>query len=142
MPPRPISELCNRLGLKREPPFLVRALAHGSAKETGAQLATNDTLAFLGDAVLELAIRRRGWKPDELTKLGELSIKADELARNTALAKLAKAACLDLYIHAGPTDGARQDSVFASALADTLRAGIIAEGYVEGEGRARVIMKA
>ena len=133
MSPRSVAELCARLGLREQPPLMERALTHGSANETGGKAPTNETLAFLGDAVLELAIRHRCWRSSESTKLGDLSIKADVDARNSALAGFAKAAGLQHYIRAGQSDGAKEDSVLASALEAVLGAVYLGTDFAESE---------
>lgn len=94
MTPRPLDELAARLGLPKPPLLFERALTHGSANQTGASLATNAKLAFLGDAVLELVIRERIWQSEADAKLGDLSLRADAEARNATLAQLARAAVL------------------------------------------------
>ena len=133
MPPRPLSDLVRRLGLEREPPLLARALTHGSAKERGGVMPKNDNLAFLGDAVLELAIRHRGWDGSEAVRVGDLSLGADEVAPDRALAPLAKNAQLHAYMLRGGSDGASADSVLASALEALIAAVFLAEGYEEAE---------
>lgn len=129
--PRPTAELVTRLQLKREPRRLAEALTHGSVKETGVAAEKNEKLALLGDAVLELAIRHRSMRREYELTLGELSILADKDSKNATLTELAHAANLGEYVHAGQSDGAKADSVFASALEAILAAIFLDEGYPE-----------
>lgn len=120
--------------------MLERALTHGSANEAGGKSPTNEKLAFLGDAVLELAIRHRGWVLEGSMTLGDLSIKADADARNSAIARLARDAGLEEYMRAGRSEGAKQDSVLASALEATIGAVFLAFGYAEGSRVAHLFL--
>lgn len=131
MAPRSAGELATRLRLEREPTRLREALTHGSIKETGVDAAKNEKLALLGDAVLELAIRHRAMRRENEMTLGELSILADKDSKNATLTELAHEADLGEYVHAGRSDGAKADSVFASALEAVLAAIFLDEGYPE-----------
>lgn len=128
MTPRPFDELASRLGLRKAPLVLERAVTHGSANQTGASLATNAKLAFLGDAVLELVIRERIWLNEADAKIGDLSLRADTVSRNAALAQLARAASLGDYLRLGP--GAERERDHDSVLATALEA-IIAAVYLD-----------
>ena len=69
--------------------LLTRALTHSSAKE-GRPADDNRRLAFLGDAVIELAVRETGYKDPKFPTRGALSARADLFVPDEILATLAK----------------------------------------------------
>lgn len=115
-------------------PYLERALTHGSVNQiAGTARESNRSLAFLGDAVIELAIRHRDFTEGKGAKVGALSIQADEAVRNRKLAERARAISLGDYIELGK--GAErernEDSVLATALEAVLGAVSIEKGFKE-----------
>jgi ribonuclease III len=125
-----LEELRARLGIAMtDAPRLEEALVHGSVNQTGGPaVPTNARLAFLGDAVIELAIRHDRFNTDGAASIGELSIKADEAVRNRRLAEIARSVSLGRYIDLGK--GARAESDRESVLATAFEA-VIGAIFVE-----------
>jgi ribonuclease III len=79
---------------------LERALCHSTSGE-GKKGDDNRRLAFLGDAVLELAVREKGHGNVELRERGDLSIDADKFVSDSEVAKRAKLLGLGEWLDMG-----------------------------------------
>jgi ribonuclease-3 len=112
--------LASRLGFTGDPVLLRRALTHPSFAHEHPPAADNEILAFLGDAVLGLAVA------DLLVRVapeggpGSLTARRAEIVSNRALAALAREVgvgpCLELGRGEAQHGGREKDSVLASAL--------------------------
>ncbi|MBI2076948.1 MAG: hypothetical protein HYT80_01060 [Euryarchaeota archaeon] len=122
-----------RLGVSLSDALLLqRALTHGSVNQTGRPVVkTNRELAFLGDAVIELAIRDRVFKDRPDASLEKLSITSDKEVRNTRLAELARTISLEDYVEFGKGQGNAKDkdSVLATALEAVFGAIFFEKGF-------------
>lgn len=139
-----LSALRSRLGIVPEDaPRLGEALTHGSVNQTGGRAATNARLAFLGDAVIELAIRDSRSRADANASLGALSIRADEDVRNRRLAASARTIDLGDYIEFGKGAMGERDteSVLATALEAVIGAIFVERGFVPAAACALRVIK-
>lgn len=103
--------------------LLERALTHRSfANENPGVAYDNESLEFLGDAALELWVRRRLVEADSTDDAGRLSVAADRMVNREALAQVAQELGLgdDLRLGRGAdAQGGRNNS---RLLADSLEA--------------------
>lgn len=118
------------LGVRfRRPALLNRSLVHRSylkAAVDGSAKSDNETLEFLGDAVLGLVISEELFRLYPLSEVGDLAkIKAQVVSRAT-LAEIAQRMDLDAWILLGPSEilrgEGRRSSVIGSALEAVLGA--------------------
>ncbi len=128
------AEFCERLGLEGADPALIRlALRHTShVREAGLPDAeSNERLEFLGDAVLDLILADHlfAWDP-ELTE-GELTRLKSTLAREGALARVARRLALGEFLRLGRGEEETGGRERVSILADALEA-LIAAVYLSG----------
>lgn len=112
------------LGVRfREPALLHQALIHRSYRQSakpGAVKTDNETMEFLGDAVLGLVISEELYRLYPISEVGELAkVKAQVVSRAT-LGEIAIAMHLDQWILLGQGETARGEgrrpSVIGSAL--------------------------
>ena len=118
------------LGVRfRRPALLNQSLVHRSymqAAKPGSVKGDNETLEFLGDAVLGLVISEELYRLYPVSEVGELArIKAQVVSRAT-LAEIAARLNLDEWILVGPGEAmrgeGRRPSVIGSALEAVLGA--------------------
>ena len=110
-----------RLGLQLSPDILAMALTHASVnQEPGKRMPTNVRLAFLGDAVIELAVRDKLYEDKAQARIGALSMEADKVVRNQRLAECARSIQLQGYLDLGK--GAETERERESILATALEA--------------------
>lgn len=114
------------LGVRfRRPALLNRALAHRSYFSTSQFLrvkADNETLEFLGDAVLGLVISEELYRRYPVSTVGDLAkIKAQVVSRAT-LAEMAKGLGLDQWLLLGPGEAARGEGQRSSIIGSALEA--------------------
>lgn len=134
-----------RLGISAsDAPRLEEALTHGSVNQTGGPpRSSNVKLAFLGDAVIELAIRDRMFRDRGGASLGELSMGADDEVRNRRLAEFARAIHLGGYIDLGK--GAQnvrdQDRLLATALEAVVGAVFLGKDFQAAARCAMAVLK-
>ena len=128
-PPRPASELAERLGLTfRDPSLLDRALVHGSWLHEHPEAASghNERLEFLGDAVVSLvvseALHARHPDDDE----GILSARRAAIVSTGGLARLARRIELGAYLHLGEGEALRGGRTRPILLASALEAVVAA----------------
>jgi ribonuclease III len=118
--PDAVAVLAARVGLPAVSEPLIRALTHPSFAHEHPPAEHNETLAFLGDAVLGVAVadllirRAPGAAP------GTLTVRRAEIVSTGALAAWARAlgvgACLRLGRGEAQHGGRDKDSVLASAF--------------------------
>ena len=134
------------LGVRfRRPSLLNQSLVHRSymqAAKPGSVKGDNETLEFLGDAILGLVISEELYRLYPVSEVGELArIKAQVVSRVT-LAEIALRLNLDEWILVGPGEAmrgeGRRPSVIGSALEAVLGALYIDRGLVP---TARVIKR-
>lgn len=118
----------------QEPRWLSVALTHRSAAEPsddGDSDSHNERLEFLGDAVIDLAIRSRLLATHTRASEGDLSRTRARLASRRHLAGVAEALGIDLHIRAeldiGTTHPSRRERVLASAFE-----AIVGAAYLDG----------
>ncbi len=111
-------ELDKHLDLRVSEQRLEVTLTHGSIHQLDSTRKDNRTLAFLGDAVIELAVRRELFDHGLTESPGQLSIKADDAVRNKILAAVGRGFDLQDYVDLGPgaENARRQDRVVADAF--------------------------
>lgn len=146
---RDIDGLRAKLGIiASDAPRLEEALTHGSVNQTGGPpVKSNVTLAFVGDAVIELAVRDRMLNDRQDALLGELSTKSDEDVRNERLAERARTIQLGDYIdlgkgaqtERGPRQGARH-SVRGRHRGHLPRQGF-PDGHEIRDGHSQAVMR-
>lgn len=139
-----LEALRTKLGITpADAPRLAEALTHGSVKQEGRRAVTNDRLAFLGDAVIELAIRADHVAAHPNASLGELSMKADEWAPDQHLATAARSIGLGAYLQLGKGAESERDtdSVLATALEAVIGAIFDAEGFTAAAACALRVIK-
>lgn len=141
-----IDGLRRKLGISAsDAPLLEEALTHGSVNQTGGPpVKSNVTLAFLGDAVIELAIRDRNFRDREGASLGDLSMGADDEVRNKRLAEFARVIDLGDYIDLGKGAESERngDKVLASALEAVMGAVFLGKGFEAAARCAMNVLKA
>lgn len=95
------AELERRIGYHFfDPMLLERALTHSTARE-GRQADDNRRLAFLGDAVLELAIREACFQSAPLSPRGDLSADADRFVPDAEVAERARDLDIGAWLDVG-----------------------------------------
>jgi ribonuclease III len=126
------------LGVRfKKPALLNQALAHRSYMQTakpGSVKGDNETLEFLGDAVLGLVISEELFRLYPVSEVGDLAkVKAQVVSRET-LGEIATEMNLDRWILLGPGETTRgegkRSSVIGSALEAVLGALYIDRGLV------------
>lgn len=117
-----------------DPSLLGRALTHSSfTNEAGSEVANNERLEFLGDAVLELAVSR--WLFETYPRLpeGQLTQLRARLVNSRTLAGLARnlnlGALLRLGVGEERSGGRRRRSLLADALEAVLGAVDLDAGF-------------
>lgn len=121
------------------PSFLLNALTHSSfAYEQSNNRKDNETLEFLGDAVLDLVIGSILFKCFPEMKEGELTRLRAALVNESNLAFMADGIELGSYIFLGrgedTTGGRKKASILASAYEALIGAIFLDNGYGEAHG--------
>lgn len=116
----PLPALATRAGLGAPSDLLRQALTHPSYAHEHPPVAHNETLAFLGDAVLGLAVAEVLVARDPGASPGVLTVRRAQLVSTRGLAGWARAlgvdACLRLGRGEAQQGGRDKESVLASAL--------------------------
>jgi ribonuclease-3 len=128
----PLSALGARLGHAfADRALLEQALTHSSYANEHPPAAGNDSLAFLGDAVLALIVAEHLWRAAPGASVGILTPERAELVSGANLARWAEALGLGAHLRLGRgeqlTGGHAKESVLATALEAVL--GVV---YLEG----------
>lgn len=123
---RALHRLERVLGVRfRKPALLNQALVHRSYLQTappGSVKGDNETLEFLGDAVLGLVISEELFRCYPVSEVGELAkVKAQVVSRAT-LAEIAASLELDKWILLGPGEMMRGEGRRTSVIGSTLEA--------------------
>jgi ribonuclease III len=112
--------LSARLGLVAVSDLLLQALTHPSYAHEHPPTAHNETLAFLGDAVLGLVVADLLTRRDSSAGPGTLTVQRAEIVSTRGLAGWARELGVDACIRLGRGEaqhgGREKDSVLASAL--------------------------
>jgi ribonuclease-3 len=122
------------LGIRfRKAALLHQALVHRSyaqASLRGAPVKDNETLEFLGDAVLGLVVSEELFRHHPISQVGDLAkIKAQVVSRAT-LAEIALSLGLDRWILLGPAETQRGEGQRASVIGSALEA-VFAAVYLD-----------
>ena len=139
--PEPGAALAARLGLSlADPAAFQRALTHRSYTHEHPLELDNESLAFLGDAVLQLVVTERLWAETPGAPVGILTPRRADAVSGAALARGAERIDLGRHLRLGRgeqlTGGHAKESVLATALE-----ALIAVAYLESglEGARRVV---
>ena len=141
-PADPIPVLEERLGHQfKDRDLLLRALTHVSYANEHPPALGNDSLAFLGDAVLSLIVAERLWETARDEPVGILTPRRASVVSGENLARWAEALELGPMLRLGRgeelTGGREKPSVLATAFEAIL--GVV---YLEGGlAAARVVVK-
>jgi len=132
VPLDPLEVLSTRLGWSfRDPGLLLRALTHASYANEHPPERDNESLAFLGDAVLTLVVTERLWETASDQPSGVLTPKRATLVAGETLARWAGKLGLGSFLRLGRGEelqgGREKESVLATACEAVL--GVI---YLEG----------
>jgi ribonuclease-3 len=115
-----LAALSVRLGLPAVSDLLLQALTHPSYAHEHPPAAHNETLAFLGDAVLGLAVADLLVQHEPGAEPGTLTVRRAEIVSTRGLAGWARelgiGACLRLGRGEAQHGGREKESVLASAL--------------------------
>jgi ribonuclease-3 len=118
--PHPGAVLSVRLGFAAEPDLLLQALTHPSYAHEHPPSGHNETLAFLGDAVLGLVVAELLAEREPGAGPGTLTIQRAEIVSTRSLAAWARTLGLDASLRLGRGEaqhgGREKESVLASAL--------------------------
>jgi ribonuclease-3 len=140
--PDPIGLLEEKLGHRfRDRDLLSRALTHLSYANEQPPALDNDSLAFLGDAVLSLIVAEHLWETVSTEPVGVLTPRRASVVSGENLARWAEALELGPLLRLGKgeelTGGRGKRSVLATAFEAIL--GVV---YLEGGlAAARVVVK-
>jgi ribonuclease-3 len=129
--------LAARLGAARAPGLLVQALTHSSYAHEHRSAAHNETLAFLGDAVLGLVVADLLVRRDPLAGPGALTVRRAEIVSTRGLSIWARELGMDACLRLGRGEELRGGREKESVLATALEA-VCAALYLEG-GLAAVV---
>ena len=112
--------------------LLARALTHRSWANEHPPAEDNESLAFLGDAVLALVVGERLWRAEPAARVGVLTPRRAELVSGANLARWAEQIGLGAHLRLGrgeqQSGGHARESVLATALEAVL--GVV---YLEGD---------
>jgi ribonuclease III len=120
--------------------LLEEARTHASARAIGATL-DNTRLAFLGDAVVDLAETQRIFERFRSAERGELTDRRKERVSDAALAIVARRKKLGRFLHLGPAEekeGREKTSLLASFVEALIGAVFVEAGY---EAASRVAQR-
>lgn len=120
-----LKQLQKKTGCRfRKTSYLVQALTHASYVNENPQqkLINNETLEFLGDAVLGLIITEYLYSEFPKYAEGKLSILKSMLVSEPALAELARKVDLGKYVFLGKGEDREQAKERPSLLSNTLEA--------------------
>ncbi len=129
-----LDALEQRLGhVFRDRELLERALVHSSASAETSGLAHNQSLEFLGDAVLDLAISELLWRTDATSDEGTLTRSRAALVRTGRLADAARQLELGPLLVLGRGEersgGRTKEKILADAAEAVLGAVFLDAGY-------------
>jgi len=141
--PAPLATLENLIGHKfADLKLLERALTHRSwayenisgADEQEVRNAENESMEFLGDAVLGLAITERLFKMHPGSAEGDLTLMKHHLVSTATLARLSERLDLGSYLRMGRgeemTGGRKKNALLANTLEAVIAAVFLDGGYI------------
>jgi len=115
----------------RDAELLARALTHRSWANEHPPAGDNESLAFLGDAVLALVVAEHLWRAEPDAPVGRLTPSRADVVSGANLARLAERLGLGAHLRLGRgediTGGRGRESVLATALE-----AVVALIYLEG----------
>jgi len=130
--PDPVGALSRRVDFAGDADLLLRALTHPSYAHEHPPAAHNETLAFLGDAVLGLAVAEVLVERDPGAGPGDLTVRRASIVSTRGLAGWARQLGVDVGIRLGRGEvqhgGREKDSVLASAVEAVAAAVYLAGG--------------
>lgn len=130
--PDPAAALCQRLGYRfADPDLLQLALRHRSWCAENGNVASNERLEFLGDAVLGLVVTDHLFRSAPATSEGVLARRRSELVSATALASVARTVGLGDALWLGKGEEATGGRNKTSILADAME-GVLGAVYLDG----------
>lgn len=117
----------------RNPSYLREALQHRSFvnESPDADLNDNETMEFLGDAVLNLVVGHVLMQQNPQMKEGDLSRTRAQLVSEVRLAEVARTLDLGRYVRLGKGEAQTGGREKPSILSDTLEA-VLAAVYLDG----------
>lgn len=126
----PLRRLEQRLGVSfRDKSLVLRALTHKSFAEGAFELADNQRLEFLGDAVLQLAVSHILYDlPDEFPE-GDLTSFRSHVVSRTALTEMAKDIGIANHVRVGKGLRRNQPSIMADCVEALLGALFIDQSF-------------
>lgn len=122
--------------------LLERALTHRSwafeqvalGEDAEARSLQNESLEFVGDSVLGLAVAEQLYNLHPKASEGDLTLMKHRLVSTTMLAKVSKIVCLGDYIRVGrgeeKTGGRRKHALLADTLEAVIAAIFFDSGYI------------
>ena len=122
---RRLRELQRLLGVHfRKSHLLDRALVHRSYLQTSPPSikGDNETLEFLGDAVIGLVISEELYRCYPFSEVGDLAKVKSQLVSRATLGEIAELMELDQWILLGPGESARGEGRRTSVIGSTLEA--------------------
>jgi ribonuclease-3 len=124
--------LAVRLGHEfQDPRLLAQALTHRSYANEHPDASDNETLAFVGDAVLGLVVAEHLWRQEPGEGVGILTPRRAEMVSGANLARWAERLGLGPHLRLGRgerlTGGQTKESLLATALE-----AVVAVVYLEG----------
>ncbi|MEZ5308406.1 MAG: ribonuclease III [Pyrinomonadaceae bacterium] len=144
--PEATSKLEKRLNYKfSDHSILLRALTHRSwafenmeaAGEESIRLIENETLEFVGDSVLGLAIAEELFQTHEELGEGDLTLMKHHLVSTDMLAKIAVSLDLGAFLRVGKgeekTGGRRKQALLANTVEAVIAAIFFDGGYLEAK---------
>ena len=132
LPADPISALEERLGYRfRDRALLLRALTHVSYANEQPPEPGNESLAFLGDAVLSLIVAEHLWETAREEPVGVLTPLRAAVVSGENLSRWAERLALGPLLRLGKGEEATGGRSKKSVLATALEA-ILAVVYLEG----------
>jgi ribonuclease-3 len=138
-----LAKLEQVIGYKfKNPALLERAVTHRSwafeqvslGEEDKARSLHNESLEFVGDSVLGLAVAEHLYNLHPQASEGDLTLMKHHLVSSTTLAKTAKTICLGNYLRVGrgeeKTGGRRKHALLADTLEAVIGAVFFDTGYI------------
>ena len=111
--------------------LLERALTHRSWANEHAPSLDNESLAFLGDAVLALVVAEHLWRGAPNARVGELTVGRADLVSGENLARWADHIGLGAHLKLGRGESIQGGQAKESVLATAIEA-LLAVVYLEG----------
>jgi ribonuclease-3 len=124
--------LGERLGHRfGDPALLERALTHRSWANEHAPSLDNESLAFLGDAVLALVVAEHLWRAGPEARVGGLTVGRADVVSGANLARWAEEIGLGAHLRLGRGESIQGGQAKESVLATAIEA-VLAVVYLEG----------